>query len=118
MRILIASIIALLISLQPCRVNAEDRPLVDLSRFSAAVGVNHNWFEGGDPGSLHVAEFEGGLYGAYNLLASEPVKDTNGYVVSSSRPILSLTGSTALGFDSRLLRSQIGLRLFLYVGGQ
>lgn len=96
----------------PKKCHAEEYPLFHPARLSAALGVNHLWYEGGDGLSRPVKEFEAGPYVAYNLLSAKP--DIEGH----SKPILSLTGSTTLGFDSRLLRTQIGLRLILYVGGQ
>lgn len=97
---------------------AEDKPLFDASRLSASVGINYSWFHDGDTiddQGPPVKEFEVGPYAAYNLLSKEYVNEDG---LKVARPLLSLTGSTAYGLDSHLLRTQLGLRLVLYAGGK
>lgn len=83
---------------------ATVEPILSKKRLSVAAGLNYAAFSRvGESASLtppFSKEWETGLYGAYNLT-----------------PRLSLTGSTVLGLDNKLLRSSVGLRVRLFRGG-
>lgn len=96
---------------------AQDRPLLDAKRLSAAFGTNYVWYSqaGNQLERDPVKEFEAGIYTSYNLLASEPKMSMTGVMYSD--PLLSLAGSVLYSLDSKEVRTSLGLRLILIPGG-
>lgn len=96
---------------------AQDRPLLDTKRLSAAFGTNYVWYaQAGDQlDRAPIKEFEAGIYASYNLLATEPKMNING--ITYSDPLLSLAGSVLYALDSKEVRTSLGLRLILIPGG-
>lgn len=82
----------------------NNRPLLSVSRLSLAAGGQYAWrttplANNSEPLCGRHAEWEAGLFGAYNLT-----------------PHGSLVGSTTLGIDSRQFRHTLGFRIRLWVG--
>jgi len=84
-----------------------DRPAVSISRFSLAAGAGYEWVSaaGDEPAPTPLHEWVVGIYGAYNLFS-----------VPEGPGRTSLIGSIAYPVDSKLVRSQIGIRISIFTG--
>lgn len=84
----------------------EVAPLFSAKRVSLATGANYAWrttplANNSEPLLGRHAEWEAGVFGAYNLT-----------------PHASLVGSTTLGIDSRQFRHTLGVRIRIWQGSK
>ena len=80
---------------------ADQRPILDVSRASLAVGLDYAWYQkaGDEPLPAFKKAWEPGLFGAYVLT-----------------PHLTLTGSGAYDLDNKWMRWKVGVRTVLWRG--
>jgi len=91
----------------------EEVPLLSAKRASVAAGLNYAWrttplADNSDPLLGRHAEWEAGVFGAYNLISPS--------AAHPQVPHISLVGSTTLGVDSRQFRHTVGIRWRFWSG--
>jgi len=98
----LAAVLAALVTLGvAASAQAAERPLLDKSRASLALGLDYAWYQkaGAEPLPTFKKAWEPGLFGAYVLT-----------------PHLTLTGSGAYDVDNRFARWKVGIRTVLWRG--
>lgn len=80
---------------------ADQRPILDKSRASLALGLDYAWYQkaGVEPLPSFKKAWEPGIFGAYVLT-----------------PHLTLTGSGAYDLDNKWMRWKVGVRTVLWRG--
>lgn len=80
---------------------ADQRPILDKSRASLALGLDYAWYQkaGVEPLPTFKKAWEPGIFGAYVLT-----------------PHLTLTGSGAYDLDNKWMRWKVGVRTVLWRG--
>ena len=80
---------------------ADQRPILDKSRASLALGLDYAWYQkaGAEPLPSFKKAWEPGIFGAYVLT-----------------PHLTLTGSGAYDLDNKFMRWKVGVRTVLWRG--
>jgi hypothetical protein len=90
---------------------AQDVSLLSFSRLSIATGLDYSWYRPSSTGGalleFQKKEFEVPLNLSYNLFSSP-----------TNKPLLSLIAGTSRGFESRVIKARVGLRLVLFTGGK
>lgn len=106
-------IAAALLACLATAATAAEKPLLSWERVSISGGLDYAWYgaptETSAPIPFFEKEWEAGLYGAYTVAAPHD---------GETGPIVSIAGSCAYGFDNKLVRTKLGVRIGLFHGGK